>query len=312
MGEGAAGNHQTVLQEEAVTALVTDVNGFYVDGTFGRGGHTRALLARLGPRGRVLALDRDPEACRVGAELAAQDRRLEIRQMSFADLLPHLAAQSDPTPVTGLLLDLGVSSPQLDDASRGFSFLRDGALDMRMDPERGPSAADWLAVASETEIAQVLYDYGEERHGRRIARAIVRAREQEPLRSTVQLARIIAEAHPAWPRGRHPATQSFQAIRIQVNGELTALRAVLDQVLQLLAVGGRLVVISFHSLEDRLVKRFIRDAEHPRIPRGLPIAEACVPRRLRALGRAIRPSAAAVAANPRARSAVMRVAEKLA
>jgi 16S rRNA (cytosine1402-N4)-methyltransferase len=312
LDEGSAGDHQTVLREEAVTALVTDVNGFYVDGTFGRGGHTRALLARLGSGLAPLAVPADPEACRAGAALAAQDRRLELRQMSFADLLPHLAAQPVPTPVTGLLLDLGVSSPQLDDAARGFSFLRDGALDMRMDPGRGQSAADWLAAAGEAEIAQVLYDYGEERHARRIARAIVRARAQAPLRRTVQLAEIIAQAHPAWPRGRHPATQSFQAIRIHINGELAALGAVLDQVLELLAIGGRLVVISFHSLEDRLVKRFIRAAEHPRVPRGLPIENARLPRRLRALGRAIRPPAAAVAANPRARSAVMRVAEKLA
>ena len=312
MGEGPTGDHQhqTVLQEEAVTALVTDANGFYVDGTFGRGGHTRALLARLGPEGRVLALDIDPEACRVGAALAARDRRLEMVQMSFRDLLPHLAARA--VPVAGLLLDLGVSSPQLDDAARGFSFLRDGDLDMRMNPDQGQRAAAWLAAASEAEIARVLHEFGEERYARRIARAIVRARTQEPLLRTVQLAQVIAEAHPAWQPGRHPATQSFQAIRIHINGELSALRAVLDQVLEVLAIGGRLVVISFHSLEDRMVKRFIRDAEHPRVPRGLPIEEARLPRRMRALGRAIHASAAEVAANPRARSAVMRVAEKLA
>ena len=312
MEQGFAGDHQTVLLEEAVTALVTDSNGFYVDGTFGRGGHTRALLDRLGPEGRVLALDLDPQACRVGAELAARDSRLEMVQMSFRDLLPHLAARAAPVRVTGLLLDLGVSSPQLDDAARGFSFLRDGALDMRMNPEQGQSAAAWLAVAGETEITRVLQEYGEERYARRIARAIVRARTQEPLLRTVQLAKIIAEAHPAWQPGRHPATQSFQAIRIHINGELAALRAALDQVLDVLVVGGRLVVISFHSLEDRMVKRFIRDAEHPRVPRGLPLQEAHLPRRLRALGRAIRASAAEVATNPRARSAVMRVAEKLA
>ena len=312
MDEGPAGDHQTVLLEEAVTALVTDSNGFYVDGTFGRGGHTRALLERLGPEGRVLALDLDPQACRVGTALVARDSRLEMVQMSFRDLLPYLATRPVPVSVAGLLLDLGVSSPQLDDPARGFSFLRDGDLDMRMNPDQGQSAAAWLAAASETEITRVLQEYGEERYARRIARAIVQARAQKPLLRTVQLAKVIAEAHPAWQPGRHPATQSFQAIRIHINGELTALRAVLDQVLEIMAIGGRLVVISFHSLEDRMVKRFIRDAEHPRVPRGLPIEEARLPRRLRALGRAIHASATEVAANPRARSAVMRVAEKLA
>jgi 16S rRNA (cytosine1402-N4)-methyltransferase len=312
LDEGPAGDHQTVLLEEAVTALVTDSNGFYVDGTFGRGGHTRALLERLGPEGRVLALDLDPQACRVGTALAARDSRLEMVQMSFRDLLPYLATRPVPVSVAGLLLDLGVSSPQLDDPARGFSFLRDGDLDMRMNPDQGQSAAAWLAAASETEITRVLQEYGEERYARRIARAIVQARAQKPLLRTVQLAKVIAEAHPAWQPGRHPATQSFQAIRIHINGELTALRAVLDQVLEIMAIGGRLVVISFHSLEDRMVKRFIRDAEHPRVPRGLPIEEARLPRRLRALGRAIHASATEVAANPRARSAVMRVAEKLA
>lgn len=312
MDEGPAGDHQTVLLEEAVTALVTDSNGFYVDGTFGRGGHTRALLERLGPEGRVLALDLDPQACRVGTALAARDSRLEMVQMSFCDLLPYLATRPVPVSVAGLLLDLGVSSPQLDDPARGFSFLRDGDLDMRMNPDQGQSAAAWLAAASETEITRVLQEYGEERYARRIARAIVQARAQKPLLRTVQLAQVIAEAHPAWQPGRHPATRSFQAIRIHINGELVALRAALDQVLEVLAVGGRLVVISFHSLEDRMVKRFIRDEQHPRVPRGLPIEEARLARRLRALGRAISPSAAEVAANPRARSAVMRVAEKLA
>lgn len=312
MDEGPAGDHQTVLLEEAVTALVTDSNGFYVDGTFGRGGHTRALLERLGPEGRVLALDLDPQACRVGTALVARDSRLEMVQMSFRDLLPYLATRPVPVSVAGLLLDLGVSSPQLDDPARGFSFLRDGDLDMRMNPDQGQSAAAWLAAASETEITRVLQEYGEERYARRIARAIVQARAQKPLLRTVQLAQVIAEAHPAWQPGRHPATRSFQAIRIHINGELAALRAALDQVLEVLAVGGRLVVISFHSLEDRMVKRFIRDEQHPRVPRGLPIEEVRLARRLRALGRAISPSAAEVAANPRARSAVMRVAEKLA
>lgn len=306
------GGHQTVLRDEAVTALLTDRDGFYVDCTFGRGGHSAELLRRLGPGARLLAIDLDPEACAAAAALAARDPRLEIVQGSFAELPALLEARGRRGRVAGILLDLGVSSPQLDDAARGFSFLRDGPLDMRMDPQRGESAAAWLARARETEIAAVLRDYGEERHARRIARAIVRAREGAPLERTAQLAEVIAAAHPAWQPGRHPATQSFQAIRIQVNQELEALRALLAEVVELLQVGGRLVVISFHSLEDRLVKRFIRDAAHPRVPRGLPIEESRLPRRLRALGRAQRPSATELAANPRARSAVLRAAEKLA
>lgn len=306
------GGHQTVLRDEAVTALLTDRDGFYVDCTFGRGGHSVELLRRLDPGARLLAIDLDPEACAAAAALAAEDPRLEIVQGSFAELPALLDARARRGRVAGILLDLGVSSPQLDDAARGFSFLRDGPLDMRMDPQRGESAAAWLARARETEIAAVLRNYGEERHARRIARAIVSARARAPLERTAQLAEVIAAAHPAWQPGRHPATQSFQAIRIQVNRELDALRAVLAEVIELLQVGGRLVVISFHSLEDRLVKRFIRDAAHPRVPRGLPIEESRLPRRLRGLGRAQRASATELAANPRARSAVLRAAEKLA
>lgn len=306
------GGHQTVLRDEAVTALLTDRDGFYVDCTFGRGGHSVELLRRLDPGARLLAIDLDPEACAAAAALAAEDPRLEIVQGSFAELPALLDARGRRGRVAGILLDLGVSSPQLDDAARGFSFLRDGPLDMRMDPQRGESAAAWLARARETEIAAVLRDYGEERHARRIARAIVSARARAPLERTAQLAEVIAAAHPAWQPGRHPATQSFQAIRIQVNRELDALRALLAEVIELLQVGGRLVVISFHSLEDRLVKRFIRDAERPRVPRGLPIEESRLPRRLRGLGRAQRPSATELSANPRARSAVLRAAEKLA
>lgn len=305
-------DHQTVLRDEAITALVTDPAGNYAEGTFGRGGHSGELLRRLEPAGRLLALDLDPAACAVGAAMAARDPRLEMVQASFGELPALIEARGWRGRVAGVLLDLGVSSPQLDDPERGFSFLRDGPLDMRMDPARGQSAASWLARADEREIAQVLHEYGEERHARRIARAIVRARGAAPLTRTLQLAEVIAAAHPAWQPGRHPATQSFQALRIQVNGELEALRALLAGVIEMLAVGGRLVVISFHSLEDRLVKRFIRDAERPALPRGLPLREAQLPRRLRALGRAQRPAAAEIAANPRARSAVMRVAEKVA
>ncbi|MFZ5654614.1 MAG: 16S rRNA (cytosine(1402)-N(4))-methyltransferase RsmH [Pseudomonadota bacterium] len=306
------GGHQTVLRDEAVTALLTERDGFYVDGTFGRGGHSAELLRRLGPGGRLLALDLDPEACAAGAGLAELDPRLELVQGSFAELPQLLDARGMRGRVTGILLDLGVSSPQLDTAERGFSFVRDGPLDMRMDPGRGESAAAWLARAGEAEIAAVLKDYGEEPHARRIARAIVRARARAPLERTAQLAEVIAAAHPAWQPGRHPATLSFQAIRIRVNGELDALRVLLGAVIDLLAVGGRLVAISFHSLEDRLIKRFIRDAGRPAVPRGLPIEEARRRRRGPARGGARRPGAAEVAANPRARSAVLRVAEKVA
>jgi len=312
MATGPGPDHQTVLLDEAITALLTERAGKYADGTFGRGGHSSELLRRLSPAGRLLAVDLDPMACRVGTEMAAQDPRLEVVQASFQELPALIDARGWRGQVAGVLLDLGVSSPQLDDPERGFSFLRDGPLDMRMNPDRGTSAAAWLAQATDTEIARVLHDYGEERHARRIARAIVRARGQTPLTRTLQLAEVIAAAHPAWHPRRHPATQSFQAIRIHVNGELDALQGLLAAVIDLLAVGGRLVVISFHSLEDRLVKRFIRAAERPALPRHLPIPEAAVPRRLRTLGRAQRPQPAEVEANPRARSAVMRVAEKVA
>ncbi|MBQ0798718.1 MAG: 16S rRNA (cytosine(1402)-N(4))-methyltransferase RsmH [Porticoccaceae bacterium] len=304
-------NHQTVLMDEAVEALVTDENGFYVDGTFGRGGHSRLLLSRLSPQASLLAIDKDPRACSVGEELAGRDGRLEMVNASFADLSALIDERGKRGAVTGVLLDLGVSSPQLDDPERGFSFLHDGPLDMRMDPQRGVSAAEWLAEAGVDEIAVVLRDYGEERYAKRMARAIVELREHTPITRTAQLAAVIAEAHPAWEKGKNPATRAFQAIRIFINRELDDLRALLDQILDVLAVGGRLVVISFHSLEDRPVKRFIRECEQPRLPRGLPVTEAQIVRRLRSVGKAVKASPEEVMRNPRARSAVMRVAEKL-
>ncbi len=306
----ASGVHQTVLLEEAVAALMTDPDGFYVDGTFGRGGHSRALLARLSARGGLLAIDKDPAACAAGRDLFGDDRRFEIVQASFAELSQLLAARSRQGRVQGVLLDLGVSSPQLDDAARGFSFLRDGPLDMRMNPDAGISAAAWLASASEAAIADVLRNYGEEKFARRMARAIVAARREQPITRTAQLAAIVAAANPAWEAGKHPATRAFQALRIFINRELDDLEAVLASILDALIGGGRLVVISFHSLEDRLVKRFFRDGERPTVPKGLPVLERDLHRPLRTLGRALKPSAAEVAANPRARSAVLRVAEK--
>lgn len=304
--------HDTVLLREAVAALVTDDDGYYVDATFGRGGHSRALLERLGPRGRVLAVDRDPAAAAAGAALAAQDARLECVHAAFS-ALPVLLAERGISAVDGILLDLGVSSPQLDDAGRGFSFRHDGPLDMRMDTTRGATAAEWLRGAAQEEITQVLRDYGEERFARRIAAAIVRARAGAPIDSTGRLAAIVSEANPRWEKHKHPATRAFQAIRIRVNGELDELRALLDGALALLALGGRLVVISFHSLEDRLVKRFMRDlARGETLPAGVPVRDQERRRPLRLVGKAVRPGAADVAANPRARSAIMRTAERVA
>ena len=305
--------HQTVLLEEAVTGLINDIDGVYVDGTFGRGGHSRLLLSKLGPNARLIGIDKDPQAVASGHALAQQDRRFAMVQGSFADVRTLLAAEHVDKPIAGVLLDLGVSSPQLDQAERGFSFINDGALDMRMNPAAGESAADWLARAEEAEIARVLKEYGEERFAKRIARAIVEARVEQPIVGTLQLAKIVAEANPAWEKGKNPATRAFQAIRIHVNNELGDLERFLAEVLDVLAIGGRLAVISFHSLEDRLVKRFMRG--HVRgddLPSYIPVTSSQLQIRLRTLGKAIKPSAQEVELNPRARSAVLRVAEKVA
>ncbi len=301
--------HKPVLLQEAMEYLVTDPAGRYVDATFGRGGHSGALLERLTAGGRLLAIDRDPEAIAHGKAAFAADARICFEQSRFDCLERALGEHGFSGGVHGILLDLGVSSPQLDDPARGFSFLRDGPLDMRMDPGNGPSAAQWLAHAKEADIEHVLREFGEERFARRMAAAIVRERKLAPIDTTARLADIVTQANPAWERDKHPATRPFQAIRIFINSELDALAAVLRQACDALLPGGRLVVISFHSLEDRLVKRFIRDnAREPGIP-GLP--EAMQPR-LRAIGRAIRAGDAELHDNPRARSAVMRVAERLA
>lgn len=307
-------NHVTVLLREAVEALAVRADGCYLDGTFGRGGHSREILRGLGPDGRLLGFDKDPLAIATGLALAAEDPRFQIVQRSFAELGEELASRGLQGQVDGILLDLGVSSPQLDDPARGFSFMNDGPLDMRMNPGAGVSAADWIATADEEEIARVFYEYGEERFSRRMARAIVQRRAERPFTRTADLAEVVAVANPAWEKGKHPATRAFQGLRIHINNELGDLERGLEAALEALAVGGRLAVISFHSLEDRIVKQFMRrqvkgEADH--LPRDLPIQVARFEPRLRLLGKPQYASAAELKANPRSRSAVMRVAEKL-
>jgi 16S rRNA (cytosine1402-N4)-methyltransferase len=305
--------HVPVLLEEAVDALGVTNGGLWVDGTFGRGGHAAAILARLGPEGRLLALDRDPEAAAAAARRFAAEPRLLFRSVDLAALEAEVNALGAGGQVRGVLLDLGVSSPQLDAPGRGFSFLRDGPLDMRMDPRQGQSAAHWLAHVDEVELDRVLMELGEERFHRRVARAIVRAREQNPIQRTVQLAELVARAVPTREQGQHPATRTFQALRLWVNQELEQLREALRQAVRVLAPGGRLAVISFHSLEDRMVKRFLRQqARGVAVPRRLPLAASETGASLRSIGRLVRPSTGECARNPRARSARLRVAERLA
>jgi len=306
--------HRAVLLEEAVAALAIRSDGVYVDATFGRGGHSRAILAALGPAGRLIALDRDPEA--VAAARAIDDPRFSINHAPFSELARVLDAR-DAASVQGVLADLGVSSPQLEDAARGFSFRRDGPLDMRMDPSRGISAAQWLAGATEQQLREAIGDYGEERFAKQVAKAIVAARAREPIVRTEQLAAVVAAAvrQRAARReaGQDPATRTFQALRILVNRELEEVALMLPQALARLAAGGRLAVISFHSLEDRLVKRFLRACSADALPRDLPIRARDLPQPpLRIVGKARRASAAETAANPRARSATLRVAERTA
>ncbi len=304
--------HETVLLDEAVSALVTDADGSYVDGTFGRGGHSRKVLELLGSGGSLMGIDKDPRAIETAMQLCEEDSRFIIEQGSFAQL-EQLVSREDSDPrIDGVLLDLGVSSPQLDDPERGFSFLNDGPLDMRMDPSRGVSAEQWLAHAKEEDIAWALKTYGEERFAKRISHAIVEARDEAPITRTAQLAKIVAEANPRWEKGKNPATRAFQGIRIYINAELADLESCLEQALEVLRPGGRLVVISFHSLEDRMVKRFIRKhVKGDELPPGLPVRDEELNKRLRAIGKAQKASAEEVARNPRSRSAVMRVAEKI-
>lgn len=294
--------HVPVLLHEAVDALVTDVHGSYVDATFGRGGHARLILSRLAPDARLLGFDKDPAAEVEAARIA--DSRFSLQRASFTAM-----AALPPASVTGILMDLGVSSPQLDDPRRGFSFRADGPLDMRMDPTQGQTAAEWLAEADERDMAEVIHDYGEERFARAIAKAIVaRRRSGQPVRRTLELAQLVAGAVKTRERGQHPATRTFQAIRIFINAELQELEQTLQTSLSVLRPGGRLVVISFHSLEDRIVKRFVVRHARTQADRRLPLLEsAALP--LKSLGR-VRAGAVEIAANPRARSAIMRVAER--
>ena len=305
--------HTPVLRDEVLAGLSIRPDGCYCDATLGRGGHAAAILAALGPAGRVVAIDRDPDAIRAGRGRFEGESRLTLVRGSFGPLEERVRAAGVEGELDGVLLDLGVSSPQLDEARRGFSFMQDGPLDMRMDNEAGQSAAHWLAKAGEREIAQILHELGEERFSRRIARAIVSARAVEPIVRTGQLAEIIAAAVPTREPGKHPATRSFQAIRIHVNRELEQLEAALPQAVRLLKPGGRLCVISFHSLEDRIVKRFIRREEQgDPVYAGLPNVPPHARPRLKRVGGKIVAGEAEVAANPRARSAVLRVAEKVA
>jgi 16S rRNA (cytosine1402-N4)-methyltransferase len=303
-------SHDTVLLHEAVEALRIKPDGIYVDGTFGCGGHSRLILEKLGTHGRLIALDKDPAA--VAAARAIPDSRFHIVHSGFARMTEVLRKLS-VEKVDGVLLDLGVSSPQLDDEQRGFSFRFDAPLDMRMDTSSGQTAAQWLAVVDEGLLGEVIRDYGEERFAKQIARAIVAARQEQPIVTTQQLSQIVAKTVRTREPGKNPATRTFQAIRIYLNRELEELAHVLPQCVDNLRPEGRLVVISFHSLEDRLVKRFMRDmAQGDKLPRNLPIRAADVPQgRLRLVGRAVRATQREVAANPRARSAVMRIAERL-
>jgi 16S rRNA (cytosine1402-N4)-methyltransferase len=303
--------HKTVLLNEAVQALRIKADGTYVDATFGRGGHSREILARLGRTGKLIAIDRDPEAVASAASLV--DSRLMVLQMAFGRI-GQVVAEGNLAGVDGVLLDLGVSSPQLDSAARGFSFRLDGPLDMRMDTGRGITAAEWLAQASEQDIGEVIRRHGEERFAKQIARAIVAARSSGPVDRTRKLAQIVAKAVPTREPHQDPATRTFQALRIHINQELEELEIALPQCMEILNHGGRLVVISFHSLEDRIVKNFMRTQAQPgALPARLPVRAAELPKpRMKLVGKPIFPSDDEVTANPRARSAVMRVAERVA
>lgn len=304
--------HTTVLLDEAVNGLNIREDGIYIDGTFGRGGHSRLILSQLGEKGKLIAIDRDPQAIAAAAEIT--DPRFSIIHGPFSELAEYVSERDLVGKIDGILLDLGVSSPQLDDAERGFSFMRDGPLDMRMDPSRGHSAAEWLLHAEEADIAFVLKTYGEERFAKRIARAIVERNREQPMTRTRELAEVISIAMPVKDKFKHPATRSFQAIRIWINSELEEIDIALKGAVEVLAPQGRLSVISFHSLEDRLVKRFMRDQSRgPQVPPGIPMTEhqlrALGGRELKLLGK-MSPGDAEVSENPRARSSVLRIAEK--
>ena len=301
--------HVTVLLSETVDAIAGPVDGLYIDCTLGRGGHTALLLSKLGAQARVIGLDRDPQAIEFCTQRFADDPRFEAVATDFAGLGQLLAQRGWVGQVDGVMADLGVSSPQLDQADRGFSFQQDGPLDMRMDPTQGIPASEWLQYVKHPDLARVLREFGDEKFASRIASAILEARAEAPITRTLQLAQIIKDAHPKWEPGRHPATQSFQAIRIHINQELAQIDQVLPQITGALKPGGLMAVISFHSLEDRRIKRFIRDqANPPGDPLGLLPQPAPV---LKPQGKAIKPSRAEVDANPRSRSSVLRVAQKV-
>ena len=303
--------HITVLLNEAVDALAVREDGIYVDGTFGRGGHSRLILSRLGSQGRLIVFDKDPQAIEAAQKLAGQDGRVTVVHdgfSSFQTTLDKLRIEA----IDGALFDLGISSPQIDDGARGFSFRFDAPLDMRMDPTRGMSAAEWIATASEQDLHEVIKNYGEERFSRQIARAIVAQREESPIDTTRKLAQLVAQNVRTRERGQDPATRTFQAVRIFINRELEEVEAVLPQVMGRLKQGGRLAVIAFHSLEDRIVKQFVKKySQHPPLPRWAAVKEADLPLPpLKAVGKAIKPGVEETASNPRARSAVLRVAER--
>ena len=304
--------HAPVLLETAINALAIKPDGIYIDATFGRGGHSQAILAGLSRQGKLIAIDKDETAVNYARGKFTNDARFSIIHSSFAKLQAIAKTENIAGKVDGILFDLGVSSPQFDDAARGFSFMHDGPLDMRMNRQQSLDAATWLQQASEKEIADVLYQYGEERFSRRLAKAIVLAGKQEKIVGTKRLAEIIKQAHPKWERHKHPATRSFQAIRIFINRELDELQQALAQSIEVLKIGGRLVVISFHSLEDRLVKQFIQRQQHgAELPRYLPLPKQQLVMRLQRIGKAIKPSAVEIANNIRSRSAMLRIAEKL-
>ena len=303
-------SHIPVLLHEALDALCIRSDGIYLDCTFGRGGHSRAILASLDEGGRLIGFDRDPSAVAAAQDLAKKDSRFEIVHTAFSELESALDSIAIAR-VHGVLMDLGVSSPQLDQAERGFSFQADGPLDMRMDPTSGQSAADWIARADTDEIADVLWVLGEERFSRKIARAIAEARKVEPIVTTAQLSKIVSDAQPKKDQNKHPATRTFQAIRLHINEELSEVEQGLEAAVKRLEVGGRLAVISFHSLEDRLVKRALRDAS--RLPKGdprMPLPDSVTKPRMRLMGKAIKAGTGELGMNPRARSAVLRVAER--
>ncbi len=306
----AGSTHVTVLLEEAVDSLAIKAEGVYMDGTFGRGGHSRRILSFLGENGRLLAVDRDPQAIAAGA--AINDSRFQLVHRAFGELT-EAASEAGVQGVDGILLDVGVSSPQIDDGGRGFSFRHDAPLDMRMDTTQGETAAEWLARADEREITEIIRNYGEERFAFQIAKKVVAARVEQPIVTTAQFAALVRATVRTREPGQDAATRSFQALRIHINQELRQLEIALPQALELLNPGGRLVVISFHSLEDRIVKNFMREqSTADSLPKNLPLRADQLPKpKLRLVGKAIKPTAAEVAANPRARSAVMRVAEKI-